>query len=109
MRIGGLRQTMCGMEPAATTIASEPQATPTDEHRLQIGAVASIAGPMMSAAAAALLRAVGEAAAMALVCPPRQNGRSDGQRAKCSLSGGRARSGSPFARYGRRSGPAANS
>jgi hypothetical protein len=38
--------------------------------------VASIAGRTMSAAAAALLRAVGEAAAMALVCPPRCQGRS---------------------------------
>jgi hypothetical protein len=49
------------MERPATTYPTGWRATRrTDERRAQAGAVASIAGPTMSAAAAALLRAVGE-------------------------------------------------
>lgn len=61
---------MRGMEPPATTSEAGRHATVrSNEHRPQIDAVGRIAGPTMSSAAAVLLRAIGEAAAMALMCP----------------------------------------
>jgi hypothetical protein len=70
MRTGAAAMTMRDMEPPPTTSEAGRHATVrSDKHRLQIDAVGRIAGPTMSSAAAALLRAIGEAAAMALMCP----------------------------------------
>lgn len=67
---------MRGMDRTATAYPTGSRVTRgTDEQRAQARAAARIAGRTMSAAAGALLRAVGEAAAMALVCAPRQDGR----------------------------------
>ncbi|MEA2142778.1 MAG: hypothetical protein QOI64_1208 [Solirubrobacteraceae bacterium] len=77
MRSGTLPPTMPAMEitsPTART-AGRDRVREDDARMVASAAVASVAGPTMSAAAAVLLRALGDASAMTLICPPQEDRR----------------------------------